>query len=295
MTLKKIKTCIEKNHYSNILLGMIFLMGTFSIACNNEVDDKAANDSPSTSEIKEPSSIIFTVLNSMPHDTAAFTQGLEIYNGKFIESTGLNKQSSLRIVEMKTGKVLKQINNEDAVFAEGITVFNDTIYQLSWQNHQVFLYNAKKFKKIGTLPWSGEGWGITHDEKNLIISEGSDKLYFVEPATLKLNKVLSVSDNYGSVNNLNELEMIDGYIFANRWQYDYIIKIDPKTGFVVGKINMKDFLQKNSKSDLSYLSKPGTTATESGAVLNGIAYDAVSKKLYITGKLWPEIFEIKLD
>jgi glutamine cyclotransferase len=104
-----------------------------------------------------------------------------------------------------------------------------------------------------------------------------------------------VSDNYGSVNNLNELEMIDGFIYANRWQYDYIIKIDPKTGFVTGKIDMKDFLQKNSRYDLSYLSKPGTTATESGAVLNGIAYDSTSKKLYITGKLWPEIFEIKLN
>ena len=293
--LNKIKSCIEKIHRSSIKIGIIFFMLTFSISCNNEVDDKSANDSPSASEIKEPSSLIFTVLNSMPHDTAAFTQGLEIYNGKFIESTGLNKQSSLRIVEMKSGKVLKQINNEDAVFAEGVTVFNDTIYQLSWQNHQVFLYDAKNFKKLGTIPWSGEGWGITHDEKNLIISEGSDKLYFVDPTTLKLNKVLSVSDNYGSVNNLNELEMIDGYIFANRWQYDYIIKIDPKTGFVVGKINMKDFLQKNSKFDLSYLSKPGTTATESGAVLNGIAYDSISKKIYITGKLWPEIFEIKLD
>jgi glutamine cyclotransferase len=293
--LNKIKSCIEKIQYSSMQIGIMYFMLTFSTSCSNEAVDTSANDSPSASEIKEPSSLIFTVLNSMPHDTAAFTQGLEIYNGKFIESTGLNKQSSLRIVEMKSGKVLKQINNEDAVFAEGVTVFNDTIYQLSWQNHQVFLYDAKNFKQLGTLPWSGEGWGITHDEKNLIISEGSDKLYFVEPATLKLNKVLSVSDNYGSVNNLNELEMIDGYIFANRWQYDYIIKIDPKTGFVVGKINMKDFLQKNSKFDLSYLSKPGTTATESGAVLNGIAYDSISKKLYITGKLWPEIFEIKLD
>ena len=266
-----------------------------SISCNTENINTSSDNSSSGSAINEPIYLVFTVLNSIPHDTAAFTQGLEIYNGTFIESTGLNKRSSLRLVDMKSGNILKQVNNEDQVFAEGITVFNDTVYQLSWQNHQVFLYDAKNLKKIGTLPWSGEGWGITHDEKNLIISEGSDKLYFVEPGTLKLNKVLSVSDNYGSVNNLNELEMIDGYIYANRWQYDYIIKIDPKTGFVTGKIDMKDFLQKNSKYDLTYLSKPGTTATESGAVLNGIAYDSTSKKLYITGKLWPEIFEIKLN
>lgn len=267
----------------------------FTISCNNIGTDSSLEISTSNAGIKEPSSIVFNVLNSFPHDTAAFTQGLEVYNGNFIESTGLNKRSSLRLVDMKTGKVLNQINNEDAVFAEGITVFNDTIYQLSWQNHQVFLYDAKTLKKIGIIPWSGEGWGITHDEKNLIISEGSDKLYFVQPGTLKLIKVLSVADNYGAVNNLNELEMIDGFIFANRWQYDYILKIDPSTGFVVGQINMKDFLQKNSKYDLSYLTKPGSTGSESGAVLNGIAYDQKTKKLYITGKLWPEIFEIRLN
>jgi glutamine cyclotransferase len=270
-------------------------MLTLSIACNTENVSESSDNSPVETATKEPSFLNFTVLNSIPHDTAAFTQGLEIYNGKFLESTGLNNRSSLRLVDIRSGKVLKQLNNEDDVFAEGITVFNDTIYQLSWQNHQVFLYDAKNLKKIGILAWSGEGWGITHDEKNLIISEGSDKLYFVEPGTLKLNKILSVSDNYGSVNNLNELEMIDGFIFANRWQYDYIIKIDPKTGYVTGKIDMKDFLQKNSKYDLTYLTKPGSTAAESGAVLNGIAYDSTSKKLYITGKLWPEIFEIKLN
>jgi glutamine cyclotransferase len=151
------------------------------------------------------------------------------------------------------------------------------------------------FKKLATLPWSGEGWGITNDGNQLIISEGSDKLYFVTPGTLKLNKVLSIRDQYGSVNNLNELEMIDGYIYANRWQYDYILKIDPVTGFVVGTINLQDFLVKNSKADLSYLSKPGTTATDNGAVLNGIAYDPKKKTMYITGKLWPEVFEIRVE
>jgi glutamine cyclotransferase len=293
--LKKSTSSIVKKNYFNTSFGIIYFMLTLSVSCNTEDVNTSTDNSSAESTIKEPTYLSFTVLNSIPHDTAAFTQGLEIYNGKFIESTGLNNRSSLRLVDMKLGKVLKQHNNEDDVFAEGITVFNDTIYQLSWQNHQVFMYDAKNLKKIGTLAWSGEGWGITHDEKNLIISEGSDKLYFVEPGTLKLNKILSVSDNYGSINNLNELEMIDGFIYANRWQYDYIIKIDPKTGYVTGKIDMKDFLQKNSKYDLTYLTKPGSTATESGAVLNGIAYDSTSKKLYITGKLWPEIFEIKLN
>ena len=264
-------------------------------ACAENSKDISTDDSTGETRATEPASLGYAVLNSFPHDTAAFTQGLELYNGKMLESTGLFKRSSLRLVDFKTGNVLKKIKNTDEVFAEGLTVFNDTIYQLSWENHLVFMYSAKDLKPIGTLPWSGQGWGITHDRDNLIISEGSEKLYFVEPGTLKLKKVLTVSDNFGSVNNLNELEMVEGYIYANRWQYDYILKIDPESGFVVGRINMQDFLNRNSKADLSYLSKPGSTATESGAVLNGIAYDSTSKKLYITGKLWPEIFELKLN
>lgn len=264
-------------------------------ACADNSKDISTDDSTGETGVTEPASLGYAVLNSFPHDTAAFTQGLELYNGKMLESTGLFKRSSLRLVDFKTGTVLKKIKNTDEIFAEGLTVFNDTIYQLSWENHLVFMYSAKDLKPIGTLPWSGQGWGITHDKDNLIISEGSEKLYFVEPGTLKLKKVLTVSDNFGSVNNLNELEMVEGYIYANRWQYDYILKIDPESGFVVGRINMQDFLNRNSKADLSYLSKPGSTATESGAVLNGIAYDSTSKKLYITGKLWPEIFELKLN
>lgn len=264
-------------------------------ACAENAKDISTDESTGAIVATEPVSLGYAVLNSFPHDTAAFTQGLELYNGKMLESTGLFNRSSLRLVDLKTGTVLKKIKNTDEIFAEGVTVFNDTIYQLSWENHLVFMYAAKDLKPIGTLPWTGQGWGITHDKNNLIISEGSEKLYFVEPGTLKLKKVLTVSDNFGSVNNINELEMVEGYIYANRWQYDYILKIDPESGFVVGRINMQDFLKRNSKADLSYLSKPGSTATESGAVLNGIAYDSTSKKLYITGKLWPEIFELSLN
>jgi glutamine cyclotransferase len=222
---------------------------------------------------------------------------LEYYKGQLLESTGLTGRSSLRAVDISSGKVSSRIDLDQNIFAEGLTVLRDTLYQLSWQNHEVYLWDVKKqpFKKLATLPWSGEGWGITNDGNQLIISEGSDKLYFVTPGTLKLNKVLSIRDQYGSVNNLNELEMIDGYIYANRWQYDYILKIDPVTGFVAGTINLQDFLVKNSKADLSYLSKPGTTATDNGAVLNGIAYDPKKKTMYITGKLWPEIFEIRIE
>jgi glutamine cyclotransferase len=272
---------------------ILISIATFVSCADNHTD--SSESYLETSKIPAASVINYSIVQSYPHDTSAFTQGLELFNGYLLESTGLLGKSSLRKVDIKTGKVLKKLDMDQAIFAEGITSLNDTVYQLSWQNHLVFLYDANNIKPIGRLNWSGEGWGLANDGQNLIISDGSDKLYFVEPGTLKLNKVLSVVDQYGPVNNLNELEMVEGYIFANRWQYDYILKIDPANGHVIGTMNMKDFLQKNSRSDLGYLKQPGSTAVESGAVLNGIAYDKEKKSLYITGKLWPEIFELQLN
>ena len=267
----------------------------FYSSCNNKEADSVAPETDPNSTIPSPVSIGYTILKSIPHDTAAFTQGLEVYDGALLESTGLVGQSTLRKLNTFSGKIEKKHALPNEIFAEGLTVLNDTIYQLSWQNHLVFMYDAKTFKQLGTLPWSGEGWGITNNDNELIISEGSDKLYFVQPKTLKLNKVLSIRDNYGAVNNINELEMVDGFIYANRWQYEYILKIDPASGFVVGIINMQDMLQKNTKSDLSYLKSRGNTPTEAGAVLNGMAFDKSKNIFYITGKLWPEIFEVKLN
>jgi len=264
-------------------------------SCGGNTEKSQDQSSIVENQIAAPVNLSYTVINSFPHDTAAFTQGLEVYQNSFLESTGLFGRSTLRRVDIQSGKISKNQKMDSLIFAEGLTVFNDTIYQLSWENHLVFMYAAKDFKPIGQLPWTGQGWGITHDDNNLIISEGSDKLYFVEPRTLKLKKIVSVKDQYGAVNNLNELEFIDGYVYANRWQYDYILKIDPSSGYVVGMINLQDFLQKNSRADLSYLKREGSTAMQSGAVLNGIAYNKKEKTLYITGKLWPEIFEIRLQ
>lgn len=267
------------------------------LGCRQPENNTSQQAESETSSVPPAASISYTLLNAFPHDTAAFTQGLEYFKGQLLESTGLTGRSSLRVVDIATGKVRSKINLEPSIFAEGLTVLRDTLYQLSWQNHEVYLWDVKQtpFKKLATLPWSGDGWGITNDGQQLIISDGSDKLYFVQPSTLKLNQVISVKDQYGAVNNLNELEMIDGYIYANRWQYDYILKIDPKTGFVTGTINFQDFLSKNTKSDLSYMVKPGSTAADNGAVLNGIAYNPEKKTIYVTGKLWPEIFEIRLN
>lgn len=280
------------------ILNLITIAGIFSLlsSCGgNPEQETSAIENNAVTTIPAPATIEYSILNAYPHDTTAFTQGLEMYEGKLIESTGLTGSSSLRQVDIKTGKIIRKISNTKDIFAEGVTIFRDTIYQLSWQNHVVFMYRAKDLSLIGTIPWTAEGWGITHDSTSLIISDGTDKLYIVEPATLKLKRVLSVQDQYGPVNNLNELEMIEGYVYANRWQYDYILKIDPNNGTVVGMMNMKDFLQKNSRSDLSYLQRSGSVAVESGAVLNGIAYDSVKKTILITGKLWPEVFEINMN
>ncbi len=277
--------------YSKAVFSFIIVLMLAS--CNNEeIKTDSSSNEPS---LAAPQSISYTVVNAYPHDTAAFTQGLEWYGDVLLESTGLYGKSSLRQVVPTNGKSKKQINNEKDIFAEGITVWRDTVYQLSWENHLIFLYDVKNLKLLGTKNWNYQGWGITNDGNALIISDGSDKLYFVEPNSMQVKNILSVKDHMGPVNNLNELEMIDGYIYANRWQYDYILKIDPKNGNVVATIDLTDVLRKNSKSDLSYLSKNNSTAQINGAVLNGIAYNADKKTIFITGKLWPEIFEIKLQ
>jgi glutamine cyclotransferase len=277
-------------------LYFFLIICSLAVSCQNGSPSNEVDQSSSSPDggVPVPATIAFTLLESYPHDTAAFTQGLELLDGDLLESTGLTEKSTLRRVTIRTGKPQKIVALAKDVFAEGLTVLNDTIFQLSWQN-LIFLYDAKSLKPIGTLPWSGDGWGITNDGKQLIISDGSDKLYFVEPGTLKLKQVLSVRDNYGPINNINELEMVDGFLFANRWQYEYIMKIDPQSGLVVGIIPMQDFLQKNSKRDLSYLKKDGLSLADAGAVINGIAYDKNKRIFYITGKLWPEVFAIQLQ
>lgn len=277
--------------YSKAVFSFIIVLMLAS--CNNE--EIKTDSSSSETSLAAPQSISYIVVDAYPHDTAAFTQGLEWYDDVLIESTGLYGKSSLRQVVPTNGKSKKQINNEKDIFAEGVTVWRDTVYQLSWENHLIFLYDVKNLNLLGTKNWNYQGWGITNDGNALIISDGSDKLYFVEPNSMQVKNILSVKDHMGPVNNLNELEMIEGYIYANRWQYDYILKIDPKNGNVVATIDLTDVLQKNSKSDLSYLSQNNSTAQINGAVLNGIAYNADKKTIFITGKLWPEIFEIKLQ
>lgn len=261
-----------------------------TLACNNPDENANSNSEVQTPAVPEAPAIPYTILNAYPHDTAAFTQGLEFHKGVLLESTGLEGRSSLRKVDPVTGKPkeLKKLDNK--LFGEGITVLNDTLYQLTWQNHKVLMYDPKTFKPLGDLNWSNEGWGITNDGRSLYISDGSDKIYVVKPGTLKLERVISVTDHLGPLNNLNELEYINGSIYANRIEYNYIVKIDPANGHVTGKLDFTDILKKYSKIDLSYM-----VNSPHGAVLNGIAWDSANKKMFITGKLWPLLFELQVE
>lgn len=274
--------------YTFLLLASAIILFSCNNASENTTEPSAEPNSGTG--VPEPSLLSYTVLNVFPHDTAAFTQGLEFHNGELLESTGLEGRSSLRKVDLKTGKpsTLKKLN--DTYFGEGITVLGDTLYQLTWQNNKVILYDPKTFKQLGELPWSYEGWGITNDGRSLYISDGSDKIYVVKPGTLKLERVISVQDHLGPINNINELEFINGYILANRLDYSYILKIDPSNGHVKGKMDLTDVLEKYAKIDLSYI-----RTNVHGAVLNGIAWEPKAKKLYVTGKLWPLVFELQYN
>jgi glutaminyl-peptide cyclotransferase len=259
----------------NFLL-LVILPGI--ISCNNNDPKPAVPDNNNPS----PESMSYSVIHSFPHDTSSFTQGLVIYNGQLYEGTGLNNQSELLKVDLKTGTAEKKIRLDSVYFGEGITILHDTIYQLTWQNHVVFAYTLKDFKKVKEFKINTEGWGITNDGKRLIVSDGSSNLFFYDPSTFDLLLTLPVTEAGSSAYNLNELEYINGYIYANEWQLPYIIKIDPQTGFVVAKTDLSDLWQKvNNKN--------------STAVPNGIAYDEATKKIYITGKLWPNLFEVQFS
>ncbi len=268
---------------------IFFLISILSIfaACNN--DDTPETDPTVTPEtIAAPVQLSYNIANIYPHDTSAFTQGLYFYNGKLYEGTGEIGTSSLRITDIKTGKVEKKhVLSGDDIFGEGITILNNKIYQLTWLNNIVYVYDIKNIDQpIQTFKWPYQGWGITHNGTDLIISDGSANIYFVNPNDFKVKSTLQVRDNNGPVSQLNELEYIDGYLYANVWQTDSIIKIDPQSGHIVGKMDLPNLLNQYAPNEII----PGKTD-----VLNGIAYDSSSKKLYITGKRWPKLFELTLN
>lgn len=221
------------------------------------------------------------VVHVYPHDRHAFTQGL-IYAGGFLfESTGLAGSSSLRREELETGRILQFQPVADRYFAEGLTEWGSRLIQLTWQSHLGLIYDRASFHLLGTFPLEGEGWGLTHDAKSLIVSDGTSTLRFLDPASFRETRRIAVRDHGRPVTQLNELEYIHGEVYANVWHTDRIARIDPATGRVRGWIDLTGLL-------------PAGEHPEAEAVLNGIAYDAAADRLFVTGKLWPSIFEIRV-
>lgn len=224
----------------------------------------------------------YQVVHSYPHDPGAFTQGLIYVDGHLYESTGLNGRSSIRMVDLYTGKVLQKFDLPPNYFAEGLTDWGSTLVQLTWKAQKGFVYDRFSFSLLRTFPYQGEGWGLTHDDQQLIMSDGSSYLRFLDPKTFRETRRIHVTDDAGrAVEELNELEYVRGEIYANIWQSDTIVRISPRTGKVLGKIDLSGIINKRE------LGNPD-------AVLNGIAYDAAGNRLFVTGKLWPRLFEIRV-
>jgi len=232
---------------------------------------------------EEPAAPVYTykVVNTYPHDPRAFTQGLVYRDGVLYESTGLRGRSSLRRVELESGRVLEKRPLLPAFFAEGIAVLDDRIFQLTWTSGVGFVYDRESMKLSREFRYGIEGWGMTHDGKNLVVSDGSEYLYYWDPESFQQTKRLTVLDGHTRVKNLNELEYIDGEIFANVWMSEKIARISPETGRVLAWIDLSGLL-------------PPALRHGSEDVLNGIAYDKKGRRLFVTGKLWPKLFEIEL-
>lgn len=224
----------------------------------------------------------YRVIAEYPHDPGAFTQGLVFIDDVLFEGTGLNGASTLRRVDLESGEVRDGVALPRRFFGEGIAVLDDRIYQLTWQNGVAIVFDRESFEPVDTFQYETEGWGLTTDGERLIMSDGSDTLFFRDPATFDVLDTVAVREGDAPVTRLNELEYVDGQIWANVWQTDLIARIDPATGEVVGWIDLTGIL-------------PDAERPESpDAVLNGIAYDAESGRLFVTGKLWPALFEIEI-
>ncbi len=248
-------------------------------------------DTAHTAAVAPPVQIEYQLLNKYPHDKAAFTEGLQYVDGALYESVGKYGFSDIRKTELNTGKILQQQKLDAKYFGEGLTVLNGKIYQLTYQEHTGFVYDQKTMKLLKTFPIATtEGWGMTTDGISLIYGDGTSTLYFLDPNTFQETRRITVTDPYGPVSNINELEFIKGFIYANQWQTDLILKIDPADGRVAGIANLSTLRERGGIPPLSQI-----TDESMPEVLNGIAYDETNNRVFVTGKNWPFLFEIKLD
>jgi glutamine cyclotransferase len=265
--------------------GAILGAALFALAaCGKSIADKSPSVLPNPASAPTSSAPVkygYEVIATWPHDPKAFTQGLVFRNGDFLESTGLNGQSSLRDVDLKTGRVLKQVSVPSQFFAEGLAVMGDQAFQLTWQSGKGFVYDVDTFRLEKEFAYDGEGWGLATDGHSLILSDGTNRIRFLDPTTFRVVRTIEVTEEGKPVERLNELEWINGEIFSNVWQTNEVVRIDPVSGRVRGVI------------DFSGLLDPQDRGPETD-VLNGIAYDAATDRLFITGKRWPKIFEVRL-
>lgn len=268
-----------------IVVFLILSVSSSTLFFRCKSDGSTADTTTMVDPTPPPPVLGHTIIETLPHDTSFYTQGLTFYKGELYEGTGdpghIGK-SRLMKIDPKTGKALKSISLPPKFFGEGITILRDTIYQLTWQEHKVFVYTLKDFKQVKEYDIATEGWGLTNDGQKLIVSDGSGMLYYYDPSTFKLLSKSSIMEGNSYTFNLNELEYIDGFVFANQYTYPYILKIDPAAGRVVAKYDVNDMWKrvKTVKADVD--------------VPNGIAYDSTTKKIYVTGKLWPEMYQIQL-
>jgi len=223
----------------------------------------------------------YEIFNRWPHDRTAYTEGLVFSGGALFESTGLNGASSVRRVEIATGRVTQSLSLAPDFYGEGLTLFDDMLIQLTWQSHKGFVYDARCFCPRGEFAYDGEGWGLTHDGRSLIMSDGTQRIRFLDPRTFATIRTIDVYDNGQPLMNLNELEYVRGEIYANVWQTDSIVRIDPATGALRGRIDLTGLF-------------PVAERAGPDDLLNGIAYDDATDRLFVTGKNWPTLFEIRL-
>lgn len=268
-------------------LGLLYMV-VFALsvtACQKKPDEEAqvpvvaeATEDP---DWKAHPMLGYEVIREFPHDAEAFTQGLLLSQGQWIESTGGYGTTSIRRVERETGKVLMKTDLPAEFFGEGAAEMDGKIYQLTWQSQRGFIYDSKTLQKLDDFQYQGEGWGLTNDASSLIMSNGSDRLRYIDPKTFRVWRELQVRIGGKPVNLLNELEFIEGEIFANVWHTDQIVRINPKDGNVVGVIELAGIDAKEKRRDPEH-------------VLNGIAYDPKTGEMFVTGKCWPKIYQIRL-
>lgn len=230
---------------------------------------------------RRPPEYTFKIIRTYPHDPAAFTQGLVYHDGFFYEGTGLNGRSQLRKVRVETGEAVQHVDLSAEYFGEGIAIVKNKVIQLTWQSHIGFVYNLSDFKLLRQFSYPGEGWGLTSRGNELFMSDGTAEIRVLDATTLKEKRRFTVRGGANPVDQLNELEFVEGELFANVWETDRIARISPQNGKVLGWIDLTGLLS-------------AVYRRQSDAVLNGIAYDSIHKRLFVTGKLWPNIFEIQL-